>query len=375
MKMDQLTAIFNEIAPIHMAEDWDNVGLLVGNSTANVRKALICIDLTEAVLEEAIAVKANLIVAYHPPIFKALKTVTDDETKSRIVLRAIEKKIAIYSPHTALDAAENGVNDWLTEPFGKGTVVPIEPAVTPTSKQYKLVTFVPMDKMDMLRVALSVAGAGVIGNYEQCSFVTEGTGTFLGNKASNPTVGKAGKLEYAPEAKLEMIVPATPGNCLPDVITALRQTHPYEEPAFDIIPLHAEPVTVKQGMGRIITLQKSLSLQTCIARLKKHLGVKTLEICKVPGDDQPSIRRIGVCAGAGGSFLGSLKNVDLYITGEMRHHDMLAAVDRGIHLLLAGHTQTERPFLPRLRDMLIERGARSINWQISTADQAPNVFG
>ncbi|MFG0249550.1 MAG: Nif3-like dinuclear metal center hexameric protein [Phycisphaeraceae bacterium JB051] len=372
MKMDLLTAVFNQIAPTCLAEDWDNVGLLVGNSTANVRKALMCIDLTEAVLEEAIAVKANLIVAYHPPIFKALKTVTDADTKSRIVLRAIEKKIAIYSPHTALDAAENGVNDWLCEPFGKGTVVPIEPATLPTSKQYKLVTFVPMDKLDILRVALSVAGAGVIGNYEQCSFVTEGTGTFIGNQQSNPTVGKAGKLEYAPEAKLEMI---TPGSCLANVIAALRQTHPYEEPAFDIIPLHAEPVTAKQGMGRIITLQKSLSLQTCITRLKKHLGVKTLEICKVPGNDRPSIRRIGVCAGAGGSFLGSLKNVDLYITGEMRHHDMLAAVDRGIHLLLAGHTQTERPFLTRLRDMLIEQGARSINWQISTADQAPNVFG
>jgi dinuclear metal center YbgI/SA1388 family protein len=372
MKMDQLTAILNQIAPNHLAEDWDNVGLLVGNSTANVRKVLMCIDLTQAVLDEAIATKADLIVAYHPPIFKALKTVTDGDTKARIVLRAIENKIAIYSPHTALDAAENGVNDWLCEPFGKGTVIPIEPANKPAKKHYKLVTFVPMDKLDMLRVALSEAGAGVIGNYAQCSFVTEGTGTFLGNDQSNPTVGKAGKLEYAPEAKLEML---TPGSCLPDVITALRQTHPYEEPAFDIIPLHAEPVTARQGMGRIITLQKTLSLQTCIARLKKHLGVKTLEICKVPGDDQPSIRRIGVCAGAGGSFLGALKNVDLYITGEMRHHDMLTAVDRGIHLLLAGHTQTERPFLARFRDMLIEQGARSIKWQISTADQAPNVFG
>lgn len=372
MKMDQLTDILGRIAPTQLAESWDNVGLLVGKSTANVRKALLCIDLTEAVLEEAISAKASLIVAYHPPIFSSLKTVTDSDTKARIVLRAIEKKIAIYSPHTALDAARGGVNDWLCEPFGKGAVIPIKPADVPTRKPYKLVTFVPMDKLDLLRDALSVAGAGIIGNYEQCSFVSEGIGTFKGNNLANPTVGKAGQLEYAPEAKLEMV---TPGSCLTAVVNALRQTHPYEEPAFDIIPLTADPTSPHQGMGRVITLQKSLSLNTCIARLKKHLGVKTLEICKIPGATRQSIKRIGVCAGAGGSFLKSLHDVDLYITGEMRHHDMLAAVDRGINLLLAGHTQTERPFLPRLRDMLIEQGARTVQWQISKADLAPNEYG
>lgn len=371
MKIKQLIDILNHIAPTHLAESWDNVGLLVGNTSANVRKAIMCIDLTEAVLDEAITAKVDLILSYHPPIFKPLKTVTDTDTKARIVLRAIEKRIAIYSPHTALDAAEGGVNDWLCEPFGKGVRRPIEPANVTTGKQYKLITFVPCESLDKVRLAMSSAGAGVIGNYEQCSFNTEGTGTFRGNDASNPTVGKAGRLEHVPEVRLEMV---TPGNVLTQVIDAMRATHPYEEPAFDIIPLVTPPVTPTQGMGRVLTLDKPVSLATCVTRLKKHLGVRTLDIAKATGKTGKHIRRIGVCAGAGGSLLDPAGDIDLFITGEMRHHDVLAAVDRGTSVLLAGHTQTERPFLPRLRDMLNKQGADSIQWQISKADAPPSVF-
>jgi dinuclear metal center YbgI/SA1388 family protein len=368
MKMDQLSAILNNIAPLHLAESWDNVGLLVGNTAANVRKALMCIDLTEAVLDEAIASKVDMILAYHPPIFKALKTVTDADTKARIVLRAIEKKIAIYSPHTALDAAEGGVNDWLCEPFGKGMRRPITASDSPQKKQGKLITFVPHDALDKVRMAMSNAGAGNIGNYAQCSFITEGTGTFMGNDASNPFVGQSGHLEQVPEVRLEMVTPVA---CLPAVIDAMRKAHPYEEPAFDIVPLLGAPVMATQGMGRILTLDKTLSLATCVARLKKHLGVKTLDIAKA---STKPIRKIGICAGAGGSLLEPAGDIDLFITGEMRHHDVLAAVDRGTSILLAGHTQTERPFLPRLRDMLIKQEA-NITWQISNTDAAPSAFG
>lgn len=372
MKMELLAGILNTLAPLHLAESWDNVGLLVGKGTANIRKALLCIDLTEGVLEEAIKAKANLILAYHPPIFKALKTVTDADTKARIVLRAIENRIAIYSPHTALDAADGGVNDWLCEPFGYGTRHPITPAGSEQSKQIKFITFVPHDALDQVRLALSRAGAGHIGNYEQCSFITGGTGTFKGNDHSNPFIGQAGKLEHTPEARLEMVAPQ---RCLTALIQALRESHPYEEPAFDLVPLLAEPVTSTQGMGRVLTLEKSLTFNTCIARLKKHLGVRTLDIARAVGRASHSIRRIGVCAGAGGSLLEEAGDIDLFITGEMRHHDVLAAVDRGIGILLAGHTQTERPFLPRFRDRLIEHGARTIQWQISKADAPPSTIG
>lgn len=372
MKMNQLTGILNAIAPTHLAESWDNVGLLVGNFSADVRKALMCIDLTQAVLEEAIAVKVDMILAYHPPIFKPLKTVTDSDTKARIVLRAIEKKIAIYSPHTALDAAEGGVNDWLCEPFGNGSVSPIKPSNRQTRKQYKLITFVPHVDMDQVRWAMAEAGAGHIGNYEQCSFITDGTGTFRGNDTSKPTLGKAGQLQHVPEVRLEMI---TPANVLSLVIDALRKAHPYEEPAFDIIPLCTEPVKSMHGMGRILTLDKPLTLNTCINRLKKHLGVRTLDIAKAVGKTGHRICRIGICAGAGGSLLDAAGDIDLFITGEMRHHDVLAAVDRGVSVLLAGHTQTERPFLPYLRERLIEHGARRVKWEISKADVPPSVYG
>ncbi|MBL4699815.1 MAG: Nif3-like dinuclear metal center hexameric protein [Phycisphaeraceae bacterium] len=372
MKINELTAIFNQIAPLHLAESWDNVGLLVGQSTAKVSKALICIDLTESVLDEAISRNSDMILAYHPPIFSPLKTITDGDTKARIVLRAIENKIAIYSPHTAIDAAEGGVNDWLCEAFGKGSRKPIDSANTSESKQYKIITFVPQDDQDKLRIALSKAGAGQIGNYEQCSFTTQGIGTFQGNQASNPTLGDVGRLEHAPEARLEMVLPA---QRLTQVIDALRQTHPYEEPAFDVIPLASPPVASTVGMGRILTLDKPLSFNACVSRLKKHLGVKILNIAKTTANECSLIRKIGLCAGAGGSLLEQAGDIDLFITGEMRHHDVLAAVDGGISVLLAGHTQTERPFLPRLRDMLIEQGARTISWQISEADAPPSVYG
>ena len=372
MKIHELTEIFNQIAPLHLAESWDNVGLLVGQSTAKVSKALICIDLTESVLDEAISRNSNLILAYHPPIFSPLKTITDGDTKARIVLRAIENKIAIYSPHTALDAAVGGVNDWLCEAFGMGSRKPIAPANTSEHKQYKIITYVPQDGQDKLRIALSNAGAGQIGNYEQCSFATQGIGTFKGNQASNPVVGSAGCLEHAPEARLEMVLPA---QRLSQVIDALKQAHPYEQPAFDVIPLVSPPVASAMGMGRILTLDKPLSLNACVLHLKKHLRVKTLDIAAATGNSRSLIHKIGLCAGAGGSLLDQAGAIDLFITGEMRHHDVLAAVDGGISVLLAGHTQTERPFLPRLRDRLIEEGAKTINWQISEADAPPSVYG
>lgn len=372
MKMQQLQTILNGIAPTALAESWDNVGLLVGNTDAKVRKALMCIDLTEAVLNQAIKRKADLVLSYHPPIFKPLKTVTDADTKSRIVLRAIENKIAIYSPHTALDAAVGGVNDWLCEPFGKGDRRPIESANIKAKKTYKISAFVPENCLDQVRSAMADAGAGQIGNYDQCSFIIPGIGTFLGNTNAKPTVGKAGQLEHVEELRLEMVLPASK---LAAVLDALKTAHPYEEPAFDIYPLASEPFTQQQGMGRILTLDKPLSLNVCIARLKKHLGVKTLDIARATESKKTVIKKIGLCAGAGGSLLGPAGDIDLFITGEMRHHDVLAAVDQGTSVLLAGHTQTERPFLPRLKEMLIKEGAQKIDWIISDADAPPSAFG
>ena len=178
MKVHEVINVLESIAPLEYAADWDNVGLLIGSSNWNAKRILLTIDLTEAVLREAIDSSVKMIVAYHPPIFEPLSSLTDVETKQRIVLEAARAGIAVYSPHTALDAAPGGVNDWIASGLGHGDIRALE-AINdlPESEQYKLVTFCPADDVERLRNTLAAAGAGRIGNYELCSFELEGTGT------------------------------------------------------------------------------------------------------------------------------------------------------------------------------------------------------
>jgi len=364
------------LAPLHLAESWDQPGLQVGNRTWPVTRGLLCIDLTQAVLEEAVALKANLIVAYHPLLFKPLTRLTSDEEKSALALEAAGRRIAIYSPHTALDAAEGGVNDWFADLLGPGHRRAIVPAAS-RHQPFKLVTFVPVPQANSLRTALSEAGAGVIGHYTQCSFNVMGQGTFLGDDQSAPAVGKAGQLERVEEVRMEMAVDA---GSLGRVIEALWQHHPYEEPAYDLYPLQAAPPAHRQrgaGQGRVVHLEKPASLTQVIGRIKNGLKIDHLGCVTAPQDanlDELVVSVVGVCVGAGASLLDGAGPVDLFITGEMRHHDQLAARSRGISLLLAGHSETERPYLHVLCDRLNRSSdtvTSSIPWTVSRQDQPP----
>jgi dinuclear metal center YbgI/SA1388 family protein len=380
MKLSRILTALQTLAPHHLAETWDQVGLHVGDPGQSVSRALMCIDLTEPVLEEAIQQRAQLIVAYHPPIFKPLARLTAEDTKQRIILRAARKGIAIYSPHTALDAAQGGVNDWLATGLGEGTSRTIKPATEPgepggpgaaggtPGAGFQLVTFVPQDALDPVRSAVCQAGAGQIGDYQACSYAGEGQGTFLGGDSTSPTIGRAGRFERVPELRLELPVPA---DRLAAVVAALREAHPYEEPAFDIYPLQAAPDS-RTGQGRVVTLDKPVTLTALIKRVKDHLRVKHLEVASPPGLKR--IQHIGLCAGAGGSLLADAGPIDAFLTGEMRHHDALEAAGRGVALLLAGHTQTERPYLPTYRRRLKKLTGQAIEWRISKADRPPTTL-
>lgn len=367
MRLETVLQTLRRIAPENLAESWDKVGLAVGDTAWSVRAGLLCIDLTEAVLAEAKSRRANLIVAYHPPIFKPLDALTSSNVKQRVILNAAAAKIAIYSPHTALDAASGGVNDWLCDGLGTGTRRPIVSSVGAAEDACKLVTFVPVEHADTLRASLAAAGAGRIGAYDQCSFGVVGEGSFRGGAGTNPTVGRAGRLERVPELRLEMICPK---RSLADVLTALRATHPYEEPAFDIYPLIAEPVCSPVGMGRVLELDRPASLASIVRRVKRHLGVNHVEVSD--GSKKTSIRTIGVCAGAGGSLLDKAGPIDLFLTGEMRHHDVLDARTRGINIILAGHTQTERPYLHTYANHIRSMLGNKPPWYVSNADIAPS---
>ena len=355
------------LSPEHLAEEWDRVGLHVGRLGRAVRRGLLCIDLTEPVLAEAIKKKADLILAYHPPIFTPLAELTERDVKSRIVLGAAEAGIAIYSPHTALDAAEGGVNDWLTAGVGQGEVRPILPTRRLTG-QMKLVVFVPEEAADRLRAALSAAGAGVIGRYAKCSFSAAGEGTFQGDQTTQPAKGRAERFERVAEVRIEMVLPRAKAAA---VVNELRRHHPYEEPAFDLYALETAP-EIKTGQGRVVTLDRAVSLSTLVERVKGRLGMKQLDVGQ--GVGKRKIKRVGLCAGAGGSLLEEAGALDAFFTGEMRHHDVLAAVAAGTSIILAGHTQTERPYLATYRKRL-KAVAGEVDWVVSRADKAVTRMG
>lgn len=292
-----------DIAPLSLAESWDNVGLLIDPPGAGaVARIMLTIDLTEDVLEEALDAGVELIIAYHPPIFKGLKRLQMRDTKARIVLRSLAANVSIYSPHTALDAAPGGLCDWLLEPFGPlREVRPITPATARAELSHGLLVDESAAQNAAVRDTLS--GLRPMG------------GLFAGTAAQ--TREAAGLLQTAGIA----------------VATQALQT----------------PVRTDAGAGRRAELEAPMPLDEVIVALKRHLDLPYLRVAATSAhlEDAP-IRSVAVCPGAGGSLFESVRGVDLLLTGEMRHHDILAHRSRGASVILSDHTNTERGYLPRL---------------------------
>lgn len=342
--MDVMKAL-DAFAPFAAAEEWDNVGLLMGRESSRATKALLTIDLLPDVADEAIAVGADLVVAYHPPIFRPLKRFTD-----RTLLALAERGIAVISPHTALDGAKGGINDWIAEGFGAGDVRALVPSETlPPSEAAKIVTFCPADAVDRLRDALSAVGAGRIGHYERCSFELRGTGTFMGGAQSAPRVGEKGRVERVDEVRLEMVCPT---QALGLAVASIREFHPYEEPPIEIHALAPRPDRFR-GAGRRLTLDATLSLDEVVVRAKARFGVARVQVA-APAGAPEAHETIGICAGSGASLLDEAiaQGCTIFVTGELKHHETLAAISRGTAVVLAGHTNTERGYLPILASRL-----------------------
>lgn len=366
-----VVALLEQLAPLDLAEEWDNVGLLLEPSSSQTRpieRAFLCIDLSERVLTEALEKHADLVIAYHPPLFKGFKRLRASTAEERVVVRALEAQLAVYSPHTALDAAPNGVNDWLARAVGPGTCRALVPHSSKSS-ELKLVVFVPRSHVDELRRALSTElGAGQIGDYSECSYELEGKGSFFGNDAATPQVGERGRLEFAAEVRLEM---RCPNSALKDVARVISAHHPYEEPAWDVYPLATVP-RADVGAGRLLELTTPISLPEAVLRLKAALGVGTLRVASSGRQDAGApIQRVAVCAGAGGSLFERVHDADLFVTGEMRHHDVLAKLRAGASVILSEHTHTERGFLPEFAERLRKLSQGDLDVLISTHDADP----
>ena len=365
MIVQELVDAMETIAPVKLKEDWDKVGLQLGAPQREITgPILLTIDLTERVMQEAIDAKVSAIVAYHPPIFSPLESLTDRTHTERIIRGCAEAGIAIYTPHTALDAAEGGITDWLCEGVSspldeqqegiiQGDCRALIPAIGgEPDREVKVITFVPNEEADKLRAALGTAGAGGIGNYKLCSFNTQGEGTFLPDEGANPTIGEVGTLERVKETRIEMVCSK---RALAIVIETLKHFHPYETPAYDIVELVPEPVR-RIGAGRRLTLDRPASIETIADRLKHHLDRSRIRYALAPDHESglQTFETIAVVPGSGGMMWKDAheQGCELFITGEMTHHHILAARQSGISILLAGHTNTERGYLPRLRTRL-----------------------
>ncbi|HEV8247095.1 MAG TPA: Nif3-like dinuclear metal center hexameric protein [Polyangiaceae bacterium] len=373
LTLQRTLELLESLAPLSFAESWDNVGLLVEPELPSegrpISRVLFTIDLTKAVLDEAERLAVELVVAYHPVIFKGLMRVRASQASETVVAGALARGIAVYSPHTACDAAPAGVNDWLAQAVGPGVVTPLVSAQRCTpGDEYKLVVFVPAESADTLRHALARAGAGVIGAYSDCSFNLQGTGTFFGHEGTDPAVGTAGKLERVDELRLEMVCH---GRSLPGVARAIEEAHPYEEPAWDLYPLAPKPA-LGFGMGRAVELSEPAPLGELAARVKRHLGLDWLRVaaCKRHAEGA-AIRRVAVCAGAGRSLFERAAGFDLYLSGELGHHDVLAKNADGASVILCEHGNSERGFLPHFAARLARASEGALETLVAETDREP----
>lgn len=350
----------DELAPLKWAESWDNVGLLAGDPEQSISHALLTIDYTREVADEAKSLGCDLVIAYHPPLFKPVSRLLAGD----VVYDAIRRGVAIYSPHTALDVAAGGTNDLLADVLELEDRRPLKLSVSADS-QCKLVTFVPKDAAERVSQALFEAGAGRIGDYSSCSFQTDGRGTFLGDpEKTTPAVGASGRLERVEEVKIETVAPNAK---LPEIVAALRKSHPYEEPAFDLVRLAPPPEGM--GIGRVGRLAQPTPRRELFERVRRGLNVEHM---LVAGPIDGDVSRAAVCAGSCGDLLNEAMahGAALYLTGEMRHHDALRAARAGVTVICVLHSNSERAVLPRWAARLGE-ALPDMKFSVSRLDRDP----
>ena len=332
MKIKEIVKPLEEFAPLFLQESYDNSGLLLGHPDDEINKVLITLDITEEIMEESIRKKCNLIISHHPLIFSGLKSITGKNATERMVQKAIKNDIGIYAFHTNLDNADKGVNEILCDKLGLKN----RKILTPKKEMLrKLVTFCPIEHTENVRKALFEAGAGNIGNYDNCSFNTPGTGSFRGSEKANPFVGEKGKLHYEEEIRIETIYPVFLEET---ILKALFSAHPYEEVAYDIYRL--ENKSSREGAGMIGELEYETDESDFLNFLKNITKTGCIRHSGLTGK---KIKKVAVCGGSG-SFLiqDAIKaNADIFITGDVKYHNFFEAENK-IVIADIGHYESEQ---------------------------------
>ncbi len=345
VKIREVTAFLEEIAPLGYQESYDNAGLITGNPEAEVSGILVSLDAIEGVIDEAIARNCNLIIAHHPIVFKGLKSLTGKNYVERTLIKVIKNDIAIYAIHTNLDHVSQGVNRKICEKIGLEQLQILAPK---SGTLAKLVTFVPVADTDKVVNALSDAGAGSIGNYSKCSFQISGTGTFEPNEQANPHIGQANQLERVEEKRVEMIFPKP---LTGRVLKALQNAHPYESVAYDLYNLENENPEV--GAGMIGELPAAMKEEDFLRHLKESMSVNMIRHTRLLGKP---LKKVAVCGGAGSFLLDAAlrQKADVFVTADYKYHEFFDADGR---LIIAdiGHYESEVHTKELLGDLLSKK--------------------
>ncbi|MEQ8217504.1 MAG: Nif3-like dinuclear metal center hexameric protein [Arenibacter sp.] len=348
-----------ELAPLNYAEDFDNVGLLVGNANNKVSGILVTLDTLENVVDEAIAKKCNLIISFHPIIFGGLKKITGSNYVQRVVIKAIKNDIAIYSMHTALDNSNKGVNAKICEVLGLQNTSILIPQ---TGTIRKLTTYVPKENADALKTALFHAGAGNIGNYSNCSFTVDGSGSYQANEGANPHLGKIGETHYEDESQISI----TYGRANEQkILKALFNNHPYEEVAYELQTLENKNQNI--GMGMVGILEKSMGEEEFFEFLKEKMHVSCIRHSDFLGK---KIKKVAVLGGSGSFAISAAiaANADVFVTSDLKYHQFYEAENK---ILLAdiGHYETEQ----FTKNLLVDYLTKKIpNFAVSLSESKTN---
>ncbi len=345
MILKDITSYLESLAPLSSQESYDNSGLIVGDPNAQITQALICLDSTEEVVEEAIQNGCNLIIAHHPIVFKGLKSLTGKNYVERVVLKCIKNDIALYAIHTNLDNYRFGVNFEIGKRLGLENLKILEPK---KNVLHKVSVFVPVESKDTVAKAMFEAGAGFIGDYKNCSFSTEGIGSFFPLEGAQPTIGSVEHQEEVKEVLLEMLVS---NHELSIVVAAMKASHPYEVVAYDLIALSNS--NEYEGAGMIGQLADSMNVVDFLSLVKRQFNCGIIRHTKIVKD---KVKTIAFCGGSGSFLLNNAirSKADVYITGDFKYHEFFDSEDK---ILIAdiGHFESEQYTINLLCDVLMKK--------------------
>jgi dinuclear metal center YbgI/SA1388 family protein len=345
IKIKDVTRYLEDWAPLSYQESYDNAGLLTGDSTAAVTGILVTLDCTESVVDEAIRLGCNCIVAHHPILFKGLKKLTGANYVERTIIKAIKNDVAIYAIHTNLDNVHTGVNKKICEKIG---LIKTQVLVPKTDTLSKLLTFIPRENTSEVTAALHAAGAGQIGNYRNCSFQVQGVGTFMPMEGTNPHIGEQHKQTYVDETRVEVVFPSY---LKKTILEALRKAHPYEEVAYYILPLLNDNQEI--GSGMIGELEDAMEPLEFLRSLKDKMNLNIVRYTMLPSK---KVRKIAVCGGSGSFLLPKAiqSGADFFITADFKYHEFFDA-DGKITIADIGHYESEVFTKELLVDVLMKK--------------------